>query len=406
MIPGSHDSEKRSKAERHPLESGERGRDNRRTGFQYVELEEQIISEPQMIPTTITDELLNWVDIREKFRNKPNLGLLLGNGASQALWGKFAYSSLYEIACDPARQHPLTPVDQAFFNDMGTVNFEAVLSALATTKMVCGHLKKEYGDVDERYQSIRKSLIEAITAIHAPYERVPRKQKQSLGDILSNYRYIYSTNYDLLLYWAMMETKAKWKWKDFLWGNEQSFDASDAHEWSENARCVLYLHGALHLYHDLLGNTRKKVFREDDGTDLLAQFDVAGEWIPLFVSEGNSKDKLRSIRQNDYLSFAYWKLCYHRGPLVVFGSALEKDFDQHIIDAMRQWGKYDKWLWGKDAKPRQIAISLYPPVGSAEIIAAKNRLNEALREHDVFFFNSTTHPLSDRSLRIDAETVI
>jgi hypothetical protein len=32
---------------------------------------------------------------------------------------------------------------------MGTVNFEAVLSALATTKMVCGHLKKEFGDVDE-----------------------------------------------------------------------------------------------------------------------------------------------------------------------------------------------------------------------------------------------------------------
>lgn len=144
--------------------------------------------------TTVTDELLSWPNIREQFRNKAALGLLLGNSASQGLWAKFAYSSLYDIACDPVRQHPLTPVDQAFFADMGTVNFEAVLSALATTKMVCGHLKKEFGDVDERYQSIRKSLIEAITTVHVPFDRVPKAQKQLLGDILSQYRYIYTTN--------------------------------------------------------------------------------------------------------------------------------------------------------------------------------------------------------------------
>lgn len=355
-----------------------------------------------MPPTIVTDELQNWADIRESFRNKQGLGLLVGNGASRGLWSKFDYSSLYEIACDPARLHPLTPVDQAFFADMTTVNFEAVLSALATTKMVCGHLKKEFGDVDERYQSIRTSLIEAINTIHVPFDRVQKDQKALLGDILSRYQYVYTTNYDLLPYWAMMETREKWKWKDFLWGDSQSFDASDALEWNDEGTRVLYLHGALHLYHDLLGNTKKKVFQEEEGTDLLEQFDVAGEWIPLFVSEGNSKDKLRSIRRNDYLSFAYWKLSFHRGPLVVYGSALDAAFDQHIVDAMKQWRKYDRWRIGSHATPRQIAISLYPPIGSVEIIATKNRLTAELKDHDLYFFDSTTHPLSDARLQIQS----
>ncbi len=351
--------------------------------------------------TTITDELPSWQTIRESFRDQADLGLLLGNGASQALWEKFAYSSLYTIACDPQRVHPLTTIDQAFFREMNTVNFEAVLSALATTRMVCGHLKKEFGDVDERYQSIRTSLIEAVSAIHVPFEKVAVETKRRLGDILSRYKYVYTTNYDLLPYWAMMETKDKHKCKDFFWGHDQSFDSSDAHEWNDKGTRVLFLHGALHLYHDLLGNTKKKVFQED-GTDLLSQFDVSGEWIPLFVSEGGSKDKLRSIRRNDYLSFAYWKFSFHRGPLVVFGSSLSNEFDQHILDAMKQWRKYDNWRLGRDMPARKIAISIYPTIGSTAIIALKNRVNTELRDCDVLFFDSTTHPLGDQSLTVGA----
>src|SRR5262249_25924858 len=147
----------------------------------------------EMPPTSITDDLPPWPNIRASFRDQPDLGLLLGNGASQALWEKFAYSSLYAIACDPQRTHPLTPVHQAFFKDMETISFAAVLSALASTRMVCGHLKKEFGDVDERYQSIRTSLIDAVRAIHVPFENVRPEMKQRLGDIFSRYKYLYTT---------------------------------------------------------------------------------------------------------------------------------------------------------------------------------------------------------------------
>jgi hypothetical protein len=357
-----------------------------------------------MAPTTISDELLSWEQIKLQFKDRRHLGLLLGNGASRALWDKFSYDSLYTIACDPQQKHSLTPTDQAFFREMETTNFEAVLSALATTRMVCGHLKKEFGDVEERYQSIRTSLIEAVRTVHVPVELVPVETKQYLGDVLSKYRYVYTINYDLLLYWAMMETKRsvgdlpddrhKHTWKDFLWGRDQSFDSSDAHEFEDEGSRVLYLHGALHLEHDLLGNTKKKVFQEG-GADLLSQFDTAGDWIPLFVSEGESKEKLRSIRRNDYLSFAYWKFSFHRGPLVVFGSTLSNEFDQHILDAMKQWQRYDKSRLGDEATPRQIAISVYPETDSSQIIAEKSRLQKELRGYHVYFFDSTTHPLGN-----------
>jgi hypothetical protein len=218
------------------------------------------------MPTAVTDELSDWSTIRDKYRGHKHLGLLIGNGASRAQWEHFGYDSLYQIACDPDRKYPLTPVDQALFSAMDdTVNFEAVLSSLLTTRMVCGTLNKEFGDVDERYDSIRRSLIEAVNSVHIPFDRIQPEQKRLLGNILAQYKYVYTTNYDLLVYWAMMETKDKWDWKDFFWGNSNSFDVLDSHEFDDDATRVFYLHGGLHLYHDEYGNTKKKdVFDEDN----------------------------------------------------------------------------------------------------------------------------------------------
>ena len=80
---------------------------------------------------------------------------------------------------------------------------------------------------------------------------------------------------------------------------------------------------------------------------------------------------------------------------MVFGSTLSSEFDRHILDAIKQWQRYDRFRLGDEATPREIAISIHPSVGSAEIIAEKNRLLEQLRGYEVFFFDSTTHPLGD-----------
>ena len=106
----------------------------------------------------VDDRLANWPEIRDIFW-KEDVGLLLGNGASQAVWKGFSYPSLYDLACDSSREHALAAPQQAIFQEMKTSNFEAVLWSLATAKMVCKFLEKDYEDIEAHYQLIRLSLI-------------------------------------------------------------------------------------------------------------------------------------------------------------------------------------------------------------------------------------------------------
>ncbi len=80
--------------------------------------------------------LSSWSDIAEK---KQWSGLLLGNGASQAIWKKFGYESLYKVASS-CIDEPLTNNDLRIFEGLKTENFETVLTALRTTEIVCKSL--------------------------------------------------------------------------------------------------------------------------------------------------------------------------------------------------------------------------------------------------------------------------
>ena len=66
---------------------------------------------------------------------------------------------------------------------------------------------------------------------------------------------------------------------------------------------------------------------------------------PLFVTEGPSADKLKTIRSSDYLSFCYEQLLTHKGALCIFGHDLGPQ-DKHLVDAIRQ------------ARPTTLAISV------------------------------------------------
>lgn len=348
-----------------------------------------------MPSSTINDELLDWANIEQKYTRKASNGLLLGNGASLAIWDKFSYRSLFEIASDPSQGEHLHPKDIAIFNDMETTNFEGVLSSLAIARMVCIHLGKDYTDIDERYSSIRNALRSAILAVHLPYDKLSDAVKRSIRRDYELYRYIYTTNYDLLPYWVSMLDGSYHKIKDYMWCGSGRFDLEDTNEWA-SCSFLLYLHGALHLFHNVSGDTRKIVRGEDYG-NILSQLNGNYDDIPLFVSEGTAKEKLKAIRRNEYLDFAYWKLRYHRGPMVVFGSSLSKEHDQHIIDAMRHWAEYDKIR--EKHQPRPLAVSVHPSTSSNDRIELKNRLVTQLNKCAIDFFDSTTHPLGSPSLK-------
>ena len=109
-------------------------------------------------------------------------GILIGNGASIAIWDQFKYSSIYEIAKTDQIAHPLTAADQALFAAFGnTTNFEQILSALATALKVNLSLGLDTTLIQERYTSIQTSLIETVRILHIPWNSVPAVVLNTIG---------------------------------------------------------------------------------------------------------------------------------------------------------------------------------------------------------------------------------
>lgn len=109
--------------------------------------------------------------------------------------------------------------------------------------------------------------------------------------------------------------------------------------------------------------------------------------MPLFVSEGASKAKLRTIGRSPYLSFCLDSLRDDQENTVVFGHSLG-DQDKHIIAALNKGAS------------REVAVSLYPRTKDQLNIQEKARITHLLGENKLRFFDSTTHPLGDPTLTI------
>jgi hypothetical protein len=330
--------------------------------------------------------LYDWNDISNR-RNYRWTGLLVGNGASIAVWNQFQYASLFSKAITDEVEHPLSDDDQALFAALGnTINFEQVLSSLITAKMVNQALGIRTHLVDNRYGSIKRALIETVKSLHIPWMGIPNHVLVSIRNELLKYNYVYSTNYDLLIYWAIMHQNLG-GFVDYFFS--ESFDLGNTDVWDNGAVAILCLHGGLHLYRLQSGNTLKR--RALDGRNLL---DLFGEpyyegATPLFISEGGPKEKLSSINKSDYLSFAYNKFSNHQGGLVIFGHSLSEN-DQHIVDVINTWGR------------RTIAISMLPDT-ERNIRQKKSRLLVRMPDVEVYFYNALTHPLGSPDLRVELD---
>ncbi len=101
----------------------------------------------------------------------------------------------------------------------------------------------------------------------------------------------------------------------------------------KRGQTVFFLHGALHLYDT--GTRVDKLRYNQAGTPILEQLDasmIRGHF-PLFVSEGQSSQKLARIRSNQCLLDAYEALSKNDLALTVYGFKFG-GMDQHILDAI------------------------------------------------------------------------
>lgn len=101
----------------------------------------------------------------------------------------------------------------------------------------------------ERYRSIQQALFNAVHQVHVPWLSVPDAALQSNRACLEDYRFVYSTNYDLLAYWAVMSESNGSGFLDFFWGDDMTFDPFDTDIWTTRDLWtrLLFLHGGIHL---------------------------------------------------------------------------------------------------------------------------------------------------------------
>lgn len=322
---------------------------------------------------SIDGSLVGWEEVAnaEKWQ-----GLLLGNGLSVNVWPNFVYDSLFDHAQDGGG---LTVEDRALFQS--TPNFERVLADLNVAIRTCGVVGIDTSQLYARYRSIQLALGHAIREVHLQRSQVPDATLEAIRGVLEKFEWVFTTSYDLLVYWAMGYGGHFEPFVDcFRWDGRCAFDPNRADVFVGQIP-VYFLHGALHLVVGGSGITWK--LRNTQIRTLLDQFGQPIEGDPqaraLLVTEGSSQDKLRAVEGNDYLAHAVDRLRECELPMVVFGSSLSEQ-DRHLADALNEHPE------------RPIAISMRPGL-KRDLAIRQADIFGRLTTESLMFFDATTHPL-------------
>jgi hypothetical protein len=325
----------------------------------------------------IDGSLAAWGDVEVAFDGRS--GLLLGNGLSRNVCGDFGYPSLLDRAPRNG-EGSLTREDRRLFEILDTPNFERVLADLAAAIRVADGLGEDPGPYLNRYRSIQQALGSAVQSVHPDFFDIPKSILQAIGRVFQDQAYVFSTSYDLIVYWAMGAVGYEGLC-DCFWDGE-CFDPADS-EPRSYLTPVYFLHGALHLVVMGSGETRKRVNKEL--RNLLEQFgrplDGDEQARPLLITEGSPQHKLLAIEGNDYLSDALNRLRGFESPVIVFGSELSEQ-DRHLVDALNR------------EPDRAVAVSILGQgISRNEIQSIQGRLRSNLEASPLLFFDAATHPL-------------
>jgi hypothetical protein len=316
----------------------------------------------------------------DRLSNRTWPTLLIGNGASINISTDFAYSSLLTNA-------HLDPVLTQLFADLATADFESVLESLWHADRVLAALNRPRRQVNSLYAALRTELAQTVRRVHVAWSDIPRSTFTSIAGEITSHDLVFTLNYDLLLYWSIMQSHPRAPVGDFFWNAATIFDPTDV-GLATGRTGILYLHGGLHLWvNDLTGQSGKW---SSTGANLLSGFGAnlanSPNRRPLFVSEGTSLQKLRAIRKSEYLSFARSALTDDAAATVVFGASFGPQ-DAHVVRSLRIGGR------------RNIAISILPGT-NAENVSAMAQYRHLLPDQSLFFFDARTHPLGDSALRV------
>jgi len=319
--------------------------------------------------------------------------LLLGNGFSIALKPDiFSYGSLYENADFSGAAHL-----PAVFEALNTTDFEVVIrtlqdaSALITLYGGDTELAKALHS-DAQY--LKEALVQAIAKRHPsrPYD-IPPEKYQACRAFLSNFKNIYTLNYDVLLYWALMQDEVDTldlAPDDGFRHPEDDYDQPYVSWQQAHTATVSYLHGALHLFdnrQDIIKYTWSKT--EIPIIDQIRSA-LSEDKFPLFVAEGKSSQKRDRILHNAYLHKALrsFEGCCNtkKASVTIYGHSLAEN-DAHVLRCIEK---------GKCAN---LYISLYgdplsdwnqPVIKNAEYLVRQRELHDERSPLKLTFYDAAS----------------
>jgi hypothetical protein len=182
--------------------------------------------------------------------------------------------------------------------------------------------------------------------VHVAAGDIPDESLEDIREHLRAHRHVFTTSYDLLLYWA----------------SAKGADPKDPFGGMRETRDLKLLDQSGHPFHG----------------DHTAR--------PLIVTEASDANKRRSIKSNDYLNYCWERLKEVDCPMVVFGHSMS-DEDTHLADAL-------------NAHPRRpVAVSLVD--GGRDVNRDEQlRITRKLRTTELHFFDTATHPLGSEHLAV------
>jgi hypothetical protein len=287
---------------------------------------------------------------------------MVGNGFSMAYDSEiFSYNALYDFV-NALKDSTLSKI----LGVVNTKNFEAIMKEL---EVFGAFLKAFEADPSLRVSvqrcstRLKRALLDAIKELHPEHVfSVPEVAADACGNFLKLFLrtqgHIFTSNYDLLVYWVLMREEIAGAIDGFgrVLLNADDNPPPESQEWSDlrwgpnrDQQCIHYLHGALPLFDTGIDVEKEEYDSQNYLLEKIGSRIDSGAY-PIFVTAGDGKLKLTQIMHNQYLTFCYEALCQIEGSLVTYGFNCG-DSDGHMIQAINEAAKH-----GRKQFPKLLSI--------------------------------------------------
>lgn len=331
-------------------------------------------------------ELINGIDLK-------NAAIILGNGASISISNNFSYKNLFLKASE------IDIFPTSIFNTLNTNNFESVIYQLDIAQKINKAIIPISPQIEQLNQTIsdinitiRQSLIQTIQSIHPEYAllsfiTLSEETIKKLFNYLTQFNYIINLNYDLLVYYILLHQTNKFTdyfLPDRTANNKLTFN--EEINWLTDQVKLYYPHGNIVLGINNIGEEEKITYHPPATLlqTILNRWSNDTNFYPLFICEGSSTEKIKSIARSYYLNYIYRNILPKLPEnIICYGWSLSEN-DEHII----------KQILKDSRKNHKLIISIRATNKSTsqvevECTNIKNRINNINNNTEVHFFNSS-----------------